>query len=86
MATVEKGQPTAVPGTEHDPNYGQGEHMDQSQTDRIVKGDKVELQDSDAWECLGYSFKTWRKWCVQRVLSRFSQTRLGLWSTVHHTD
>lgn len=62
MATVEKGQPTAVPDTERDPNYGQGEHMDQSQTDRIIKGDKVELQDSDAWECLGYSFKTWRKW------------------------
>lgn len=62
MATVEKGQPTAVPDTERDPNYGQGQQMDQSETDRIIKGDKVELQDSDAWECLGYSFKTWRKW------------------------
>ena len=62
MATVEKGQPTAVPDTEHDPNYGEGEHMDQAHTGRIIKGDEVELQDSDAWECLGYSFKTWRKW------------------------
>ena len=64
MATVEKGQPTAVPDTERYPNYGQGKDIDQSETDRIIKGDKVELQYSDAWECLGYSFKTWRKWSV----------------------
>jgi hypothetical protein len=62
MATVEAGEPTAVPDTERDPNYGQGKEMDQEKTDRIIKGDKVELQDSDAWDKLGYSFPTWRKW------------------------
>ena len=61
MATVEEGKPTAVPDTERDPNYGQGEKLDQEQTDSI-KDDKVELQDSDAWDKLGYSFPTWRKW------------------------
>lgn len=48
MATVEKGHPAAVSDTERGPKYGQGEHMDQSQADRIIKGDKVGLQDSDA--------------------------------------
>ena len=59
MATVEKEQPTAVP---ENSNYGQGAEMDQEKTDRVVKGEKVELQDSDAWDVLGYSFPTWRKW------------------------
>ncbi|KAF2028474.1 MFS general substrate transporter [Setomelanomma holmii] len=36
--------------------------------DRIVKDDKVELQDSDAWEVLGYSFPTWRKWQILIVV------------------
>jgi hypothetical protein len=58
MATIEKGQTTAVPDTER----GQSAEMEQQQTDRVVKGDKVELQDSDAWDVLGYSFPTWRKW------------------------
>lgn len=62
MATVQEEQPTAVPETERDPNYGQGKDMDQEKTDRVIKGDKFELQDSDAWEVLGYSFPTWRKW------------------------
>ena len=62
MATVEAGKATAVPDTERDPNYGQGKEMDQEKTDRIIKDDKVELQDSDAWDKLGYSFPTWRKW------------------------
>jgi len=62
MATVEKEQPTAVPETERDPGYGQGADMDQEKTDRVVKGEKVELQDSDAWDVLGYSFPAWRKW------------------------
>ena len=61
METVGEGKPTAVPDMERDPNYGQGEELDQEQTDRI-KDDKVELQDSDAWDKLGYSFPTWRKW------------------------
>lgn len=62
MATVEAGKATAVPDTERDPDYGQGKEMDQEKTDRIIKDDKVELQDSDAWDKLGYSFPTWRKW------------------------
>ena len=62
MATVEAGKATAVPDTERDPNDGQGKEMDQEKTDRIIKDDKVELQDSDAWDKLGYSFPTWRKW------------------------
>jgi hypothetical protein len=62
MATVQEDQPTAVPETERDPDYGQGEDMDQEKTDRVIKDDKVELQDSDAWDVLGYSFPTWRKW------------------------
>lgn len=53
MATVEEKQPTAVPEAEGDP---------QENTDRMVKGDKVELTESDAWDKLGYSFPTWRKW------------------------
>lgn len=49
MATVEQpGKPTTVP--------------EQEKTERIVKEDKVELQDADAWAVLGYSFPTWRKW------------------------
>jgi hypothetical protein len=51
-----------VPETERDAHYGQGEALDQEKTDRVVDGDRVELQDSDAWEKLGYSFPTWRKW------------------------
>jgi hypothetical protein len=62
MATVQEEQPTAIPETERDPNYGQGQELDQEKTDRIIKGEKVELQDSDAWEVLGYSFPIWRKW------------------------
>jgi hypothetical protein len=62
MATVEAGEPIAVPDTERETNYGQGEGMDQEKTDRIIKDDKMELQDSDAWDKLGYSFPTWRKW------------------------
>ena len=67
MATVEDGKATAVPDTERDPNYGEGTELEQEKTDRIITGDKVELQDSDAWDKLGYSFPTWRKWWVELV-------------------
>ncbi|KAH7122468.1 major facilitator superfamily domain-containing protein [Dendryphion nanum] len=66
VAETEK--PTAVPETERDPNYGEGTVMDQSKTDRIIKDEKVELQDSDAWDKLGYSFPTWRKWQILCVV------------------
>jgi|TARA_R110002003_G_scaffold239_4_gene17218 hypothetical protein len=59
MATAVENNPTAVPEAADGPNSGQG---DEKTTDRVVKDDKVELQDSDAWEVLGYSFPTWRKW------------------------
>ncbi|KAF2012584.1 MFS general substrate transporter [Aaosphaeria arxii CBS 175.79] len=43
--------------------------MDQEKTDRIVtKDNRVELQDSDAWDKLGYSFPTWRKWQILCVV------------------
>jgi hypothetical protein len=61
-------QPTAVPETAADPNYGQGEEMKGEKTDRIITDDKIELQESDAWDKLGYSFKTWRKWQILGVV------------------
>lgn len=59
---------TAVPETERDPNYGEGQERDQDKTDRLVKDDKIELQDSDAYDKLGYSFPTWRKWQILCVV------------------
>ncbi|KAL6160370.1 hypothetical protein ACJBU6_01709 [Exserohilum turcicum] len=56
MSIVENGKATAVPDTERSPHYGQGEELGQDKTDRIIKDEKVELQDSDAWDKLGYSF------------------------------
>jgi len=55
---------TAVPETEHDPSYGESQENKEEKSDRIVKGEKVELQDVDAWDKLGYSFPTWRKWQI----------------------
>lgn len=70
MATVAPGKATTVPETERDPNYGEGREMNQEKTDRVIKddGNKVELQDSDAWDKLGYSFPTWRKWQILIVV------------------
>jgi hypothetical protein len=56
---------TAVPETEGDPTYGEGQERQQEKTDRIITDDKIELQDSDAYDKLGYSFPTWRKWQVR---------------------
>lgn len=58
----------SVPETERDPTFGEGKELDQEKTDRIIKDDKVELQDSDAWDKLGYSFPTWRKWQILGVV------------------
>lgn len=55
---------TQVPETEHDPNNGERQDIKEEKTDRIVKDDKIELQDTDAWDKLGYSFPTWRKWQI----------------------
>ena len=57
-----------VPETKRDPNFGEGAETSLSEPSRIVKGDKVELQDTDAWDKLGYSFPTWRKWQILIVV------------------
>ena len=60
---------TTVPETEADPNYGEGKERDQEKTDRLVTDDnKIELQEADAWDKLGYSFPTWRKWQILCVV------------------
>jgi hypothetical protein len=61
---------TQVPETEHDSNNGERQDIKEEKTDRIVKDDKVELQDTDAWDKLGYSFPTWRKWQILSKLLR----------------
>ena len=63
MATVEEDQPTAVPEAKRSPSHGQGDETDPDKTERkITKDGKVELKEHDAWDKLGYSFPTWRKW------------------------
>lgn len=60
----------AVPETERDPNFGEGKELQEERTEngRIIKDSKIELQDSDAWDKLGYSFPTWRKWQILMVV------------------
>lgn len=58
----------SVPETERDPNFGEGKELQQEKTDRVIKEDRIELQDSDAWDKLGYSFPTWRKWQILGVV------------------
>lgn len=60
MATVKGDQPTAVPEAES--AQGNGPHSDDEKSNGVTKDGKVELQESDAWDKLGYSFPTWRKW------------------------
>ncbi len=52
MATVKEDKPTAVPEAD----------KDQEKSNGITKDGKRELKDHDAWDKLGYSFPTWRKW------------------------
>lgn len=68
---------TAIPETAASPNMQDDNfHRDQG-ADRIVtdekpntngNGKKVELQEADAWDKLGYSFPTWRKWQILCVV------------------
>jgi len=62
----------SVPETRRDPSFGEGhdlEHEHTDNTDRIItKDDKIELTDADAWDKLGYSFPTWRKWQILGVV------------------
>jgi hypothetical protein len=60
---------TSVPETEHDPgHYGDQAENQELSLHRLQKGEKYELLDSDAWEVLGYSFPTWRKWQILGVV------------------
>src|ERR1700742_2634550 len=60
---------TAVPETESDPShYGGARESEEDKPQPIQKGEKYELQDHDAWEVLGYSFPTWRKWQILGVV------------------
>src|ERR1700712_4965165 len=61
---------TSVPETEQDAGrYGEkAEESRQTSPARIEKDGKYELLDTDAWEVLGYSFPTWRKWQILGVV------------------
>jgi len=60
---------TAVPETSADPNYGEKRSSQDGSSGRIVTEDnKIELQESDAWDKLGYSFPSWRKWQILMVV------------------
>jgi hypothetical protein len=62
MATAKEEQPNDVSKTEGAKAQGEGKEMEPIENERIVEGDKVELQEEEAWDILGYSFPTWRKW------------------------
>jgi hypothetical protein len=60
---------TTVPETERDAgHYGDQAESHESSPHQIEKDGKYELLDSDAWEVLGYSFPTWRKWQILGVV------------------
>lgn len=61
---------TSVPETEPDAgHYGDTAELDEKETTNGLREDgKRELLDSDAWEVLGYSFPTWRKWQILCVV------------------
>lgn len=61
---------TSVPETEQ----GFGHRNEKRDVEEIPPSNdlrddgKYELQESDAWEVLGYSFPTWRKWQILCVV------------------
>jgi MFS family permease len=58
-----------MPETEPDPgHYGDEGEVAETNSGRIEKDGKYELKDYDAWEVLGYSFPTWRKWQILCVV------------------
>jgi hypothetical protein len=60
---------TSVPETEPDPgHYGEEAELDEKPQTHVREDGKYELLDSDAWEVLGYSFPTWRKWQILSVV------------------
>jgi hypothetical protein len=61
---------TSVPETEQDPgHYGDEAELEEKSISPAPRKDgKRELLDTDAWEVLGYSFPTWRKWQILCVV------------------
>lgn len=63
---------TSVPEAEHDPGHygeaGELRELEKPKTSRRREDGKWELLDSDAWDKLGYSFPTWRKWQILGVV------------------
>jgi hypothetical protein len=60
---------TSVPETEPDVGHnGDEAELDEKPQSRLREDGKYELLDSDAWEVLGYSFPTWRKWQILFVV------------------
>jgi hypothetical protein len=62
MATAKEEQPNDVSKTGGTEAQGEDKEMEPVENERIVEGDNVELQEEEAWDILGYSFPTWRKW------------------------
>lgn len=61
MATAKEGNPIAVP--EDDMKREKDVDSEKEHTERMVTEDgRRELIEADAWDKLGYSFPTWRKW------------------------
>jgi len=51
---------TSVPETEQAPgHYGETAEAEEPKEKKIREDGKWELEDTDAWEVLGYSFTTW---------------------------
>jgi hypothetical protein len=49
-------------------HYGDTAQLEEKPQSRLRDDGKYELLDSDAWEVLGYSFPTWRKWQILCVV------------------
>ena len=61
---------TTLPSHERDPgHYGDGaQNHEKPQQPMTTESGKRELLETDAWEKLGYSFPTWRKWQILGVV------------------
>lgn len=61
---------TKVPETRHDPgHHGEKAELKETPKPNGHRDDgRYELQEGDAWEVLGYSFPTWRKWQILCVV------------------
>lgn len=59
---------TEVPESESERKYVEGELETEKAAHHPIQEGQVELQDTDAWDKLGYSFPTWRKWQILCVV------------------